>query len=254
MASIVLSTGVHVSLIAAVAVGAAVWRVNQPKTYIVNLVPAIAAVGLPEGRPAPTPLPPRAEDRAPRVTRSGPADLPARSRQSDIGLPDRSLPPRAPALPRPGEKESPAVASTPRPTVATPPAAAPAPARSEPVAPRPAALGRPSGSSQGAGALTLNVTDFPFAWYLQTIQRKITEKWAPPIRSGDSQQAVVVFEIGRDGQVRHPAIEKSSGDHFYDQAALRAITEANPFPPLPTEFKEPLLRVHLGFHYAGAGR
>jgi hypothetical protein len=36
---------------------AARWSTHESKTYVVNLVPAVAAVGSPQGRPA---LPPRA--------------------------------------------------------------------------------------------------------------------------------------------------------------------------------------------------
>ncbi|HXG16779.1 MAG TPA: energy transducer TonB, partial [Calidithermus sp.] len=117
----------------------------------------------------------------------------------------------------------------------------------------PPAVGRPTGSPQGAGALSLDVGDFPFAWYLRTIQSKITERWAPPPGSREGQTVVVVFEIGRDGRASNMAVEKQSGNPAYDLAALRAVADASPFPPLPAEFKEPLLRVHLGFHFTDRG-
>jgi protein TonB len=60
---------------------------------------------------------------------------------------------------------------------------------------------------------------------------------------------VVLFEIQRDGQVRDPLVEKSSGNNLYDQSALRAVMEASPFPPLPPEFKASSLRVHFGFEF-----
>ena len=44
-------------------------------------------------------------------------------------------------------------------------------------------------------------------------------------------------------------VENSSGDALYDRAALRAITDANPFPPLPAEFRESALLIHLGFDF-----
>jgi TonB family protein len=100
------------------------------------------------------------------------------------------------------------------------------------------------------GAVTLNVSDFPHAWYLRVIHQKISERWEG--RARDGQQPVAVFEIRRDGQVIRLAIEKTSGNAVYDQAALRAIAEASPFPELPPDFKEPLLRVHLGFNFAGS--
>jgi protein TonB len=74
-------------------------------------------------------------------------------------------------------------------------------------------------------------------------------RWEPGARDGTQPQ--VVFEIGRDGKIAGLKVEKSSGNPLYDQAALRAITEATPFPPLPEDFKESFLRVHLGFTYAG---
>lgn len=254
IASTLVSAVLHGSLVAALLVSAAAWRDSQPKTYIVNLVPAVAAFGTREGRPVS--LPPRTEEPAPRPAATSPTELPRRAPdmpprtevplRESLGLPDRSLPARAPAPPRPGEKELPTVAHA-TPSIAT--GLSTASAAPQPSAP-PAPLGRPSGSAVGSGALTLNVSDFPFAWYLQTIQRKISERWAPPLTSASGQQAIVIFEIGRDGQILGPKIEKTSGNALYDQAALRAIVEANPFPPLPAEFKEPLLRVHLGFNYA----
>lgn len=255
--AIVVAAIVHGALAAAVIVSASVWSARQPKTYVINLVPAIAATGAPEGRRAPT-LPPRPDDvvsRAPmRQTdlpvRDTPApQMPAREVPSTSGLPDPAMPSRAPALPRAGDKELPTVPSTAstKPVPAPAPTPAPPPRRELAAAPAPPPLGRPSGSALGSGAVTLNVSDFPFAWYLSAIHRKVTEQWSA--RALEGRQPVAVFEIGRNGQVTKLAIEKSSGNPYYDQAALRAITGANPFPPLPDEFKEPFLRVHLGFNF-----
>jgi TonB family protein len=259
----ILSAVLHGSLAAGVVLSASLWATEKPKTYVVNLVPAVAAVGSPKGRaeapPAPTPpppLPPRAEE-VTRPAPSRPAELPAREAPREMpprprdaaALPDRALPTRAPTLPRPGDKELPPMASTAK--APSTPAERPIPevarAAPPPPPPPPAPLGRRDGSPQGAGTMTLNATDFPFAWYLSRIQAKVTEKWAGKALPG--QQPVAVFEISRDGQVSRLAIEKSSGNSYYDQAALRAISEANPFPPLPAEFPGTTLRVHLGFNF-----
>jgi protein TonB len=84
---------------------------------------------------------------------------------------------------------------------------------------------------------------------MREVQQKVGQKWDG--RARDGQQPVAVFQIGRDGQITGLAIEKTSGNSLYDLAALRAITEASPFPPLPEDFRGPWLRVHLGFGYAG---
>lgn len=253
----VLSALLHVGFLAAFIAGAALWKTHQPKTYFVNLVPAVAAVGVPQGHAPVASLPPRPAEPAVPEAKTSPAELPERQPtrtaskemppRPDASLPERSLPPPSTRLPRPGEKELPAL---------TTPAASPAPtpkpvaaARPEPAAPPPPApAGRPSGSAQGAGPVTLNVSDFPFAWYLQAVHRKVTDRWEGKAQPG--RQPVVVFEIGRNGEVGQIAVEKSSGNPFYDRVALRAIEEAKPFPPLPADFKDATLRIHLGFNFA----
>jgi TonB family protein len=84
---------------------------------------------------------------------------------------------------------------------------------------------------------------------LRQVEGKISQRWEGQAQDGSQPQ--VVFEIGRDGKIRALAVEKSSGNPLYDQKALRAITEAHPFPPLPEEFRETFLRIHMGFNYSG---
>lgn len=107
----------------------------------------------------------------------------------------------------------------------------------------------PSGPAPAGkrSSLTLETTDFPFTYYLQQLQRKVSERWVPPASTPGGLQVVVFFEIGRDGRIGAPSVEKSSGNAFYDLSALRAVTEASPFPPLPQEFSAASLRVHFGF-------
>jgi len=210
---------------------------------------------------------PQEPEATPPPAAAKPADLPAREAPSPqmptrevapstSGLPDRTVAAtRAPAVPRAGDKELPSVPSTP--SLPSLPSATPVPAPTAPppraetaAVPTPPAppLGRPSGSALGSGAVTLNVSDFPFAWYTRIVASKVTAAWSA--RALEGRQPVAVFEIGRDGQIIKMSIEKSSGNPYYDQAALRAITSANPFPPLPQDFKEPFLRVHMGFNFA----
>jgi protein TonB len=247
----------HAALAVALVLGARAWSQSQPKTYVVNLVPAVAAVGSPQGRPA---LPPRPQEARPepspppdlpqrQVAReTAPPEMPARTR-APLALPDRDrvLPPRPSAIPRAGDKELPALAS-PAPRVPPAPPAERALPEGPRAAPTPAPLGRRDGAPGGSGPMTLNVTDFPFAWYLSRVQAKVTERWAGKAIPG--QQPVAMFEIHRDGRVSGLTIERPSGNPYYDQAALRAITEAAPFPPLPQEYAGQVLRVHLGFNFS----
>ena len=253
-----LSALLHGALVAAVFIAGHVWRANEAQPYVVNLVPAIAAVGSPRGRtvpepalpktsdptatrPAPPPpsLPEREPPRAPDRTKA--TDLPERAPapRESVALPDRSLPSRTPTLPRPGEKELPRVAST------TPPQSASNPG--ERAAPPPP-LGQVTGSPQGAGARTLSVSDFKYAWYVALVQRKIEEQWGD--KSLQGRQPEIVFEIDRTGQVRSSRVSKSSGNPLYDRVALRAIADAAPFPPLPQDFPKPEMSIGMEFSHS----
>jgi protein TonB len=253
---IVFSTVLHAVAIGALIAGIAVWHEAQPKTYVVNLVPAIAAVGRPQGRASvpPPSLPPRPSELTSPAAKSTPTELPQREARipappempartnprDNLALPDRSLPPRAAALPRPGDKELPA-AAPPRSSGEV------APKREPAAAPPPAPLGQIAGSAQGAGTVTLSVSDFPYAWYLQAVTRKIQERWEG--RAIDGRQPEIIFAIGRDGQLRRLEVGKTSGNPAYDQLAMRAIRDATPFPNLPDGFEKPTLTVGLQFIY-----
>ncbi len=251
--SLAVSAIAHVVLIVGIVAGAAAWRTAPTKTYVVNLVPAVAALGTPRPEPA---LPPRMADPV-LPARPTPTELPARNLPSprelpparempprDAAIPERSLPPREAAVLRPGDKELPSVASAaPKPPPVLPPPTAPA--RIEPPASPP--IGSPTGSAQGAGMVTLNVADFPYAYYIQLIHRKIQERWEG--RAIEGRQPEVIFEIERNGRLRRVAVGKTSGNSAYDQLAMRAISEANPFPPLPEGFVKPTLTVGLQFIY-----
>jgi protein TonB len=250
-----VSAAAHVVVLAAVAVGAILWGSTPSKPVIVNLVPSVAAVGSPQGRAS---LPPRVEEAKPRPpelpAREAPRDLPARDLpprdlppRDSPALPDRSLPTRtAAALPRPDSKELP---SAPSPAPSKTPASTPV--QREASAPPPQPLGTPSGSTAGTGPVALNVTDFPYAYYIRQVHQKIQERWNG--RAIPGQQPAVVFEIGRDGRLNQVVIDKSSGNTYYDQVALRAINDAGPFPPLPVEYKKSVLRIGLQFVFDPTG-
>jgi TonB family protein len=235
-------------------------------------------------RPAAVEPPPRLEppprpEREPELPRSRAPEL-ARARPiepSELALPRRAE--KEPAVPQPtGVRERLTERSLPPPppvVPATPPAAAPRlpepppvtpppPALARPAPPAPAAavappgrpavdpirLGRPNAPSAATGSIAIDASDFPFTYYLRLIQSKIGERWTPPrAAAAGGERTIVLFEIQRDGQVREPTVERSSGNTLYDQSALRAVTEASPFPPLPPEFKASSLRVHFGFEF-----
>jgi len=263
LGTILVSAVLHLLAVGALGLAAVLWQDPPQKTYIVNLVPAVAAIGRPQGQASAPALPPRPSEVTPAPTKTTPKELPQREAHAPPAAPpemparrtardtttlpdrDRALPSRAAALPRPGDKELPASAlprassePSPAPRRETAPSVASAP---------PVSLGQAAGSPQGAGAVTLSVSDFPYAWYIQAIHRKIQERWEG--RAVNGRQPEVIFVIGADGRLRGLEIGKSSGNAAYDQLALRAVSDANPFPPLPDGFGKPTLKVGLQFVY-----
>jgi TonB family protein len=233
-------------------------------------------------RPEPPPRPERAPERtveppppraaevaAPRPKTLDPSELalPKRAEKESPVVPpaapkavERTLPPPPPVTPPIAAPTAPAAPTRlpEPPKIATPPAAPSAPAA--PAAPptvaaakpgvEPIRLGRPNAPTTSTGSIAVDASDFPFTYYLRLIQSKIGERWSPPRAAATGGERVtVLFEIQRDGQVREPTVEKSSGNAIYDQSALRAVTEASPFPPLPPEFKASSLRIHFGFEF-----
>ena len=260
VASIALSTALHGGLIAVFLFATELLPSSESKTYVVNLVPAVAAIGRPEAprtpTPSPTPPAPRPPEPSPPAQRAAPApDLPARAPELPVrapelptrtaelparNLPPRPLPPAESLPPRPSEKELPRIAGT---VTKVPPSSVPTTGRRETPPPQ---AGRPDGSPQGSGPVTVDV-DFPYAWYIQAVHRKISQNWDGEAREGS--QPIIMFEIGRNGQVGRVLVEKTSGNPLYDQAAVRAIHNSTPFPQLPADFKAPLIRVHLSFGF-----
>jgi TonB family protein len=99
------------------------------------------------------------------------------------------------------------------------------------------------------GDMALDVGDFPFAYYLATVKRKIATNWRVPGGAGGMTNCRVYFRIRRSGSIESPAVEASSGNFLFDQAALRAVVEANPLPALPGGFGDEYLGVHFSFAY-----
>ncbi len=91
---------------------------------------------------------------------------------------------------------------------------------------------------------------FPFAGYLAGVRDRIADLWEEPSLISSvarGAQAVVVFRIQHDGSVVKVFLSIPSGISALDKSALRAVESANPLPPLPPEFKDSFLDVHLQF-------
>jgi protein TonB len=192
-----------------------------------------AALGRPQAAPAPVPAP------------AAPVATP---------LPE---PPKArPVIEKKNEKIEPSPKAMPaiKPSKAKPtppPAAAPLVKGSGPAVDLPSA-GSPAGNPGATGALSFGTdvaafdADFPFSYYVQQLLALIGANWFRP-DVPDGTVCTVNFRIQRSGQVADVNVESTSGVSYYDRAAVRAVFAANPLPPLPTDYRNDQLGVHLRF-------
>jgi TonB family protein len=107
----------------------------------------------------------------------------------------------------------------------------------------------PGGPGYGPGGLA----NFPYTYYLNIITDRVSSNWfsslVDPGVSGNFQ-TIIYFRIEKSGQVADIKIEQSSGITPLDLSAVRAVKASVPFPPLPREYDETYLGIHLIFEHS----
>jgi len=89
---------------------------------------------------------------------------------------------------------------------------------------------------------------FNYSYYLNILLNKIGQNWNNPYRNKDViLKSIVYFEVKEDGLITNIRIEDDSGDEVYNESALRAVALTKKLPPLPQEFSDDYLKVHLEF-------
>jgi periplasmic protein TonB len=88
-----------------------------------------------------------------------------------------------------------------------------------------------------------------FAWYAQTVNRKVSENWYTVELNAGAQghRVYLLFDIQKDGSVSNVRIEQSSGIPALDQSAVRALQRIDTFGPLPAGYSGSYLRVEFWF-------
>lgn len=89
---------------------------------------------------------------------------------------------------------------------------------------------------------------FSYSYYLNILLNKIGNNWHNPYRGQDViLKTVVYFEIDKDGNIYNVRLEDDSGNETYNETTMRAVASAGKLPPLPQEFANDYLKVHLEF-------
>jgi len=111
-----------------------------------------------------------------------------------------------------------------------------------------------AGGAKGGFGFTGSGGDFGsrFSWYVQAVQRKVTENWLkyevdPRITEG--KRVYLTFDIARDGHPSNVEIEQSSGVPSLDLSAMRAIQRIDTFGSLPPDYSGSKVSVEFWFDY-----
>jgi protein TonB len=111
-----------------------------------------------------------------------------------------------------------------------------------------------AGAAKGGFGFTGSGGDFGsrFSWYVEAVQRKVTENWLKyevDPRITEAKRVYLTFDIARDGHPSNVEIEQSSGVPSLDLSAQRALQRIDTFGPLPADYSGSKVSVEFWFDY-----
>ena len=111
--------------------------------------------------------------------------------------------------------------------------------------PPPPEVAKTGGKAEGV-AVSPSSEEFKFPSYLATIRQNIERNWNPP-PGAKGTKAKVQFTILRSGWVvkSDMKLAASSGNFYFDQAAMRAILQSSPFPQMPDDYPKQSLELSV---------
>lgn len=105
-----------------------------------------------------------------------------------------------------------------------------------------------AGSKFGGAAIDNVSFDYPY-WFVQAFG-KIERNWSNPVFSSQPLSCIIYFQVIRSGRIIKIEIEQSSGVDAFDGGCERAIKLSQPLPPLPDQFADEIIGIHLEFPYS----
>lgn len=100
--------------------------------------------------------------------------------------------------------------------------------------------------------ISLDTKDPAYHPYTKVIKEKILNYWIYPLSAQQNfiqGDLLIVFRLGRNGNLVDSNIDRSSGHEILDTHALKAIRLATPFPPFPENITVQFLNIKASFAY-----
>jgi TonB family protein len=240
---VLISCLAHALLIGAVAVIPSSWRMSSRSTDVTPMTITLSSGGGPDAGGM-TPIAGRAVQEVAAETKPAPIAPPV-SKPPEMVAPD---PKTQPAAKTPPKTERPVDKSTARKATTGPQVKAGDARADTGGAPIPfGGLTRPAGASSAGAAVMTDYANFCCPSYLNQMVDLIKRNWNQS--QGASGEVQVKFTIRRDGTITDVELEKPSNISLLDLESQRALAKTRSLPPLPREFTENTLTVHLIFDY-----
>jgi colicin import membrane protein len=115
--------------------------------------------------------------------------------------------------------------------------------------PKAAVASKPKPAAKPVTKIQVSGDESGLSRYLAIVQGKISEQWvAPPVDAANrSYQVVIKFRLHKSGRISDVAVERESGNGYYDDAGRRAVLSVGPLPPFPPYVSEEMLETHFSF-------
>ncbi len=243
--TVLLSLGAHAALLAGLVLMPASWRSAATPADVTPMMISLQGGSGPDAGGM-TPIAGRAvQVEAPPDARPKPETPPA-AKAPEMVAPDPTARPAAKTPPKAVEKPADTSASR-KPTSGAEVKAGDARADTG-GAPIPfGGLTRPSGGGSSNSDAFTDYANFCCPAYLTQMTDLIKRNWKQ--NQGAAGRVQVKFTIARDGRLSNVVVEKPSNVSLLDLESQRAILNTAQLPPLPREFTESALTVHLVFEY-----
>jgi len=113
-----------------------------------------------------------------------------------------------------------------------------------------------SPEAKDESTITFNTKDYRYYGYMQRLREKIENIWRYPPEAasrGLNGDLEIKFTIAKNGRLSAIELTRTSGHKILDDAALKALRDAEPFWPLPDEWGRDGLTITGHFVYSLRG-
>ncbi len=106
--------------------------------------------------------------------------------------------------------------------------------------------------SKNDNAITFDTKEYKYYGYMQRLKEKIQGVWRYPAEAAQRKlngELYIKFTIKKDGRLSAVELAHTSGYTILDEAAIRALRDADPYWPLPDSWNESSLTITGRFIY-----